>query len=118
MTGSARYLDTATVHSWATVRTVMPRYGRLAGSPYVLAAAVHGHADERAAARQPAIVGVLISAGADGYAVPATPIKWPSGSVKWPTTRFVPGARSGPIRRVPPRLSAFWSAASTSGTPT
>lgn len=30
------------------------------------------------------------------YAVPATPIRLPSGSVKWPTTRPV-GARSGPI---------------------
>jgi MerR family copper efflux transcriptional regulator len=53
-----------------------------------------------------------------GYAVPARPIMLPSGSVKWPTTRSRPGACSGPIRRVPPRLSAFWSAASTSGTPT
>jgi hypothetical protein len=52
-----------------------------------------------------------------GYAVPATPIRLPSGSVKWPTTRPV-GARSGPIRRLPPRLSAFCRAASTSGTPT
>ena len=30
------------------------------------------------------------------YAVPATPMRLPSGSVKWPTTRPV-GARSGPI---------------------
>ena len=52
-----------------------------------------------------------------GYAVPATPIRLPSGSVKWPTTRPV-GARSGPIRRFPPRLSALCRAASTSGTPT
>jgi hypothetical protein len=49
--------------------------------------------------------------------VPATPIRLPSGSVKWPTRRSVPGARSGPIWRLPPRLSAFWRAASTSGTP-
>src|SRR5215211_1759976 len=51
------------------------------------------------------------------YAVPATPIRLPSGSVNWPTTS-VPGVPSGPILRVPPRLSAFCSAASTSGTPT
>jgi GrpB protein len=51
------------------------------------------------------------------YAVPATPIRCPSGSVKWPTTKGEPGARSGPIVRVPPRLSALLSAASTSGTP-
>ena len=49
------------------------------------------------------------------YALPATPIRLPSGSVKWPITRPLPGASSGPIRRIPPRLSAFWSAASTSG---
>ncbi len=56
------------------------------------------------------------SGACGGYAVPATPTTLPSGSVKWPTTRPV-GARSGPIRRVPPRLSAFCNAASTSGTP-
>jgi hypothetical protein len=53
----------------------------------------------------------------DDYAVAATPIRLPSGSVKWPTTSPV-GACSGPILRVPPRLSAFCSAASMSGTPT
>ncbi len=40
------------------------------------------------------------------------------GSVKWPTTNGLPGARSGPIVRTPPSLSASRSAASTSGTPT
>ena len=54
----------------------------------------------------------------EGYAGPATPSTWPSGSAKWPTTRSAPGFFSGPNRRVPPRLSALWSAASTSGTPT
>jgi NAD(P)-dependent dehydrogenase (short-subunit alcohol dehydrogenase family) len=48
---------------------------------------------------------------------PATPTRLPSGSVKWPTTR-PDGARSGPIRRFPPRLSALARAASTSGTAT
>ncbi len=60
---------------------------------------------------------LLVASRPGGYAVPATPIKLPSGSAKWPTTRPV-GARSGPIRRFPPRLSAFCRAASTSGTPT
>ena len=44
---------------------------------------------------------------AGGYAGPARPIRFPSGSVKWPTTRSRSGARSGPILRCPPRLSAF-----------
>src|SRR5215470_14306665 len=52
-----------------------------------------------------------------GYPAPATPITLPSGSAKWPITRPV-GARAGPRRRVPPRLSALRSAVSTSGTPT
>jgi SAM-dependent methyltransferase len=47
--------------------------------------------------------------------VPATPMRLPSGSVNCPTTR-VPGMPSGAITRVPPGCSAFWSAASTSGT--
>jgi hypothetical protein len=54
---------------------------------------------------------------AGSYAGPARPIRWPSGSVKWPTTRPV-GALTGPIWRFPPRLSARCSAASTLGTPT
>jgi len=46
-----------------------------------------------------------------------TPIVWPSGSVKSPMTR--PSmTSSGPIMRVPPRLSACASEASTSGTST
>lgn len=52
-----------------------------------------------------------------GYAVPATPMRWPSGSVNWPTTS-VPGLPSGPLTRVPPRRSALTSADSTSSTPT
>jgi hypothetical protein len=32
----------------------------------------------------------------DGYAGPARPIKCPSGSAKWPTTRSAPGFFSGP----------------------
>jgi transcriptional regulator with XRE-family HTH domain len=47
---------------------------------------------------------------------PATPITLPSGSAKCPTANS-PSAGSGPIRRVPPRLSAVPSAASTLGTP-
>ena len=39
--------------------------------------------------------GNLAACVTPGYAVPATPIRLPSGSVKWPTTRPV-GARSGP----------------------
>jgi len=57
----------------------------------------------------------------DGEAVQlvlAKPMRCPSGSVKWPTTKSVPGTVSGPMRRVPPRDSACWRAASTSGTPT
>lgn len=50
-----------------------------------------------------------------GYSVPATPMRFPSGSVSCPTTR-VPGVPSGPMRRLPPRLSALVRAASTSGT--
>jgi hypothetical protein len=49
---------------------------------------------------------------------PATPIRLPSGSVKWPTTRSLPGFLLGPITRLPPSRSAACSAASTSGTPT
>ena len=46
-----------------------------------------------------------------------TPIVWPSGSLKRPMTR--PSmTSSGPIMRVPPRLSACASEASTSGTST
>ena len=55
--------------------------------------------------------------GADCYAGPATPIRLPSGSVNWPTTRPC-RARSGPMMRFPPRRSASWRAAPTSGTPT
>jgi hypothetical protein len=47
-----------------------------------------------------------------------TPIRWPSGSVNWPSSTSVPGTGSGPNTRVPPRLSALASAASTSGTST
>ena len=47
------------------------------------------------------------------HATPATPIRVPSGSVKWPTTRPF-GDVAGPITRVPPRLSARCNAASTS----
>jgi len=52
-----------------------------------------------------------------GYAVPATPMRLPSGSVKCPTTS-PDGARSGPITRLPPSRSARCRAASTSATPT
>jgi hypothetical protein len=44
--------------------------------------------------------------------------RWPSGSAKWPMTRSRPGAATGPRRRLPPRLSARASAASTPSTPT
>jgi len=67
---------------------------------------------------EPRSGGALLSASRAGYAASTRPIRWPSGSVKWPMSMSVPGIWSGPIRRVPPRLSAFWSAASTSGTAT
>jgi hypothetical protein len=44
------------------------------------------------------------------------PITWPSGSLKSPITIPTPGTSSGPIILVPPRLSAFSSAAPTSAT--
>ena len=46
-----------------------------------------------------------------------TPTRLPSGSVNWPRTTM-PMMSSGPITRLPPRLSAFCSASSTSGTAT
>jgi hypothetical protein len=47
-----------------------------------------------------------------------TPIRCPSGSVNWPMSMSVPGTGSGPMTRLPPRLSAFVSETSTSGTST
>jgi hypothetical protein len=44
------------------------------------------------------------------------PITWPSGSPNSPITIPTPGTSSGPIILVPPRLSAFSSAAPTSAT--
>jgi len=44
------------------------------------------------------------------------PMTWPSGSLKSPITIPTPGTSSGPIILVPPRLSAFSSAAPTSAT--
>jgi hypothetical protein len=46
-----------------------------------------------------------------------TPITCPSGSLNWPIS-IMSMIFSGPITRVPPRLSAFWSASSMSGTAT
>ena len=55
---------------------------------------------------------------ARGYIVGlTTPIRWPSGSVNRPSS-IVSITFSGPITRVPPRLSALARAASTSWTPT
>ena len=45
------------------------------------------------------------------------PITWPSGSLNMPRI-MRPMISSGPIMREPPRLSAWTSAASTSGTVT
>ena len=60
---------------------------------------------------------VVVSRGGTYVPLAATPMMWPSGSVKRPITR--PSITvSGPITRVPPRPSAFASAASTSGTST
>ena len=47
---------------------------------------------------------------------PATPIRVPSGSLKWPTTSPL-GDVTGPMTRVPPRSSARCNEAPTSGTP-
>src|ERR1700733_10654310 len=49
------------------------------------------------------------------YAGPATPIRVPSGSLKWPTTSPF-GDVTGPMTRVPPRSSARCNADPTSGT--
>lgn len=51
------------------------------------------------------------------YRVLTTPITCPSGSLNWPST-IESMIVSGPMIRVPPRLSAFASASSTSGTST
>jgi hypothetical protein len=67
---------------------------------------------------RPARVTGLGGTAAPPHAPPATPIRLPSGSVKCPMTRSVPGFFSGPSTRVPPSRSAACSAASTLGTPT
>jgi hypothetical protein len=58
------------------------------------------------------------SSACAAHAGPATPIRFPSGSAKCPTTSLPFGLATGPITRDPPRLSAFSSAAATFETPT
>ena len=52
------------------------------------------------------------------YVGPARPTRFPSGSVNCATTSVPSGFFAGPITRLPPSASAFFSAAPTSGTPT
>lgn len=62
--------------------------------------------------------GTLVAPWPYSYTGPATPMRWPSGSVRCPTTTPPPGFATGPMMRVPPRRSASCRADSTSGTPT